>query len=202
MSILRADSVSVFFHESVTTVMRSRKVSATESATTYLVGLLADFAKPARAETMDRPLAFLLDEALHTEEIGERFERLRTLGDSILYTSGFFGDHFEARGVDQGYLIGMGQTAYKGAGSLLRAPSSRDVTEAARCDIFGELADGFAAFVAVIAEVADRTLAGGVGTSKGLLRLYERWLKTRSETLAVTLSSHGFVAPRGARVLS
>lgn len=204
MSILRADSVSVFFHESVTTAMRQRNVCATEAVTTYLVGLLADFAKPgARAEeTLGRPLAFLLDEALHTEEIGERFDKLRILGDGILYTSGFFGDHFEARGVDQSYLVGMGQAAYKSAGNIIRTPSSFDVNEAARFDVFAELADQFATLVSVIAEIADATIARGVGTSKGLLKLYERWLKTRSETLAETLSSHGFVAPRGARVLS
>ena len=55
----------------------------------------------------------------------------------------------------------------------------------------------------MIGEVANATIAGGVATSRGLLKLYERWLKTRSEKLADALSSHGFVAPRGGgRVLS
>ena len=72
-----------------------------------------------------------------------------------------------------------------------------------KLDIFGELSEGFASFVAVIGEVANATIASGVATSKGLLKLYERWLKTRSEKLADALSSHGFVAPRGGgRVLS
>ena len=55
----------------------------------------------------------------------------------------------------------------------------------------------------MIAEVANATLARGVATSRGILKLYERWLKTRSERLADALTSHGFVPPRGnGRVLS
>ena len=42
-----------------------------------------------------------------------------------------------------------------------------------------------------------RPSRSGVATSRGLLKLYERWLKTRSDRLADALSSHGFVAPRG-----
>src|SRR5262249_44745901 len=125
---------------------------------------------------------------------------LRTLGDGVLYTSGFFADHFEARGVDTGYVIGIGRTAYDGAGALIMTGSSRDISEdAQRIDIFAELSSGFASFVEVIAEVANATIAHGVATSRGLLKLYERWLKTRSEKLADALSSHGFIKPTVSR---
>jgi len=202
MSIVKADSVSVFFHEAVDGAMRSRGVSATEGATTYVVSLLTDYAKPtARAEeALERPLTLLLDDALHTPDLGERFERLRALGDCVLYTSGFFSDHFEARGVDPHYVIGIGQTAYRTAGGLLR-PSTRDLSDPS-LDIFDELSRNFATFVAVIAEVADSTIARGVDGSKNLLKVYERWLKTQSSTLADALSSHGFVPGRGARMAS
>lgn len=206
MSIVQTASVSDFFEEAVEDAMKSRGVSASNGATSYVVGLLADFAKPTSPveRTLERSLTLLLDEALHTTALAERFEKLRTLGDGVLYSSGFFADHFEARGVDTKYLIGIGRTAYQNAGSLLVPSSSSDVEEEAQApDIFRELASGFADFVAVIAEVANATLARGAATSKGLLDLYERWLKTRSERLAEALSSHGFVAPRGSgRVLS
>jgi hypothetical protein len=201
MPILATESVSGFFHEVVEDVMRSKRIQATDGATTYLVSLLSDFAKPDnRAEqTLDRPLSFLLDEALHTNELGERFERLRSLGDGVLYSCGFFADHFEARGVDQRYLIGIGMTAYGTASSMLRLPNADD--ESTRnLDIYGELSSKFAAFVEIVAEVADTTIAKGVASSKGMLKLYERWLKTGSNRLAETLASHGFVAPpRGAK---
>ena len=206
MSIVATASVSDFFEEQVEEAMKSRGVSASNGATSYVVGLLADFAKPGSPveRTLERSLTLLLDEALHTAELGDRFEKLRTLGDGVLYSSGFFADHFEAKGVDTKYVIGIGRTAYQSAGSLLVPSSSSAVEEESKGpDIFRELAAGFAEFVDVIAEVANATLARGVATSRGLLKLYERWLKTRNERLADALSSHGFVPPRGrGRVLS
>ncbi|WP_394825121.1 hypothetical protein [Pendulispora albinea] len=203
MSIVATVSISGFFHEIVEDAIRTRGVAVTAGTTTYIVGLLADFARPdGRAgETMERPLAFLLDEALHTAAPAERFERLRTLGDGVLYTSGFFGDHFEARGVEQSYLIGIGQTAYGSASSMLhRSGAASDAkNERPSMDIFAELAEKFATLVDVIAEVADDAVANGAAGSKGLLKLYERWLKTGSDRLAHALSSQGLVPTRGTK---
>jgi hypothetical protein len=198
MSIVAAASVADFFEVAVSDAMKSRGVQASDGARSYVVGLLTDLAKPGSPieRTLERPLTLLLDEALHTTELGERFERLRTLGDGVLYSSGFFADHFEARGVDSSYLIGIGRTAYNSAGALIMTGSSRDMSEdASRIDIFAELASGFASFVAVIGEVANATIASGVATSRGLLKLYERWLKTRSDVLADALTTHGFIKP-------
>jgi hypothetical protein len=201
MSILTDGNITDFFHEVVESAIKARKVEATDGATTYLVSLLSDYARPdARAEqAMDRPLAFQLSEALQTVAAGERFDRLRVLGDGVLYSCGFFGDHFEARGVDQSYLVGIGRTAYQSAGAILTShvsPSERPSS----MDVFGELASKFASFVEVISEVADTTVAKGAASSKGLLKLYERWQKTKSGTLAQALSSHGLVpmnVPKG-----
>lgn len=208
MSILATVSVAGFFEEVVDDAMKVRGVSASDGARSYVVALLAELAKPGSPieRTLERPLTLLLDEALHTNALAERFEKLRTLGDGVLYSSGFFADHFEARGVDTKYVISIGRTAYENAASLLRGHGETNETESkskSNIDIFGELAQDFAAFVAVISEVANATVAKGVQTSRGVLKLYERWLKTRNERLGEALASQGFVAPRGGgRVLS
>jgi hypothetical protein len=121
MSIVSTASVSDFFEEAVEDAMKTRKMSASPAATVYVVGLLAELAKPGSPveRTLEKSLTLILDEALHTPELADRFEKLRTLGDGVLYSSGFFADHFEARGVDTKYLIGIGRTAYQTAGSLL-----------------------------------------------------------------------------------
>lgn len=194
MSIVAAVSVSDFFAEAVNDAMRSRGVQASDGARSYVVGLLSDLAKPGSPieRTLERPLTLLLDEALHTPDVGERFDRLRTLGDGVLYSSGFFADHFEARGVDPSYVIGIGRTAYDSASSLI-------VSGPEPLDIFKELSQHFARFVEVIGEVANATIARGVATSKGLIKLYERWLKTRSNKLGEALASHGFVTAGAGR---
>jgi hypothetical protein len=203
MSIVATVSVADFFEEVVEDAMKARGVKASEGATSYVVALLAELAKPGSPveRTLDRPLTLLLDEALHTNELADRFEKLRTLGDGVLYSSGFFADHFEARGVDTKYVISIGRTAYENAGSLLRGNGTDK--EENKVDIFGELAKDFGGFVAVLTEVANATVAKGVATSRGVLKLYERWLKTRNDRLGEALASQGFVTPRGGgRVLS
>jgi hypothetical protein len=199
MTILAANSVSGFFEEVVDDALKSRKVEAPEGVRTYIVGLLVDYAHPDQraGETLARPLAFLLDEAMKTPDRAERFERLRALGDGVLYACGFFGDHFESRGLDQRYLFSIGTTAYGSLGSMLRAPAKEDDP----CDVFGELAKKFGVFVDVLVDVSDSTLAMGSTTPKTLLKTYERWLKTGSDRLANALSSHGLVPVRGPKGL-
>src|SRR5829696_6790394 len=98
MSIALERSVGGFFHEVVGDAVRTQQLDATDQAMSYLVALLTEFAHPDpdREDTFDRPLAFLLDEALRTTG-AERFQRLRALGDGVLYLTGFFGDHIETR---------------------------------------------------------------------------------------------------------
>ena len=196
MTIVAASSVAGFFNEVVEDAIKARRVDATDGATRYLVALLADYAHPApgAGNALDRPLTLALDEALRAPAPAERFEQLRLLGDGVLYGCGFFGDHFEARGVDPKYLHGLGTRAYGAASSMLRR-----TPDDGGPDVFGELADKFEAFVEVVAEVADVTIAMSGENARGLLRVYERWLKTGSERLASALTSRGVVPTRGGK---
>ena len=199
--IVAAGSVDLYFHEIVENALRARSVDVTEGTEHYLVALLSTFTRPdPLAAAHDKPLAFQLDEALRIPEPGPRFDRLRALGDGVLYSSGFFADHFEARGIDAKYLVGIGTTAYGAASSMLRGhPSSGSDTREPRVDIFGELAAKFAALVAVLCEVANHSIASGVANAKQIVKLYERYLKTRSPSLEKALTSHGLVPQRGSR---
>ena len=193
MTIVAAQSLAGFFHEAVEDAIKTRRVDATDGAAKYLVALLADYAHPGKpaGDALERPMTLLLDEALHMPDRAERFERLRVLGDGVLYGCGFFGDHFEARGIDLGYLQGLGTRAYGAVSSML--------TQGDGTDLFGELAQKFGVFVDVVAEVADATIAMGTETPRGLLKVYERWLKTGSDRLASALTSHGVMPTRKTR---
>lgn len=206
MTIVAARSVSGFFGEVVEDSIRQRGVEATDGATRYLVALLADFARPDQraGETLERSLTLLFDEAINAPNPADRFDRLRCLGDGVLYGCGFFGDHFEARGVDPKYLHGLGTRAYDAASHILqaRAPvehGPRTPGHPPWGNLFAELAQKFEAFVDIVADVADATIAMGTESSRGVLKIYERWLKTGSDRLATALTSRGVVPTRGAR---
>jgi hypothetical protein len=197
MSIALEKSVGVFFHEALDEAVRTRQVDATDQAMSYLVALLTDFAHPdrVRKDTFARPFAFLLDEALR-ETGAERFQRLRALGDGVLYITGFFADHIETRGVDVGYVTGVGATAYRGVAAMLRRSAS-DGSEPGEDNVFSELSVKFDRFVEVLTTVADATLAQQARSELGVLKLYERWLRSGSATLAKELGARGLVPVRG-----
>lgn len=186
-------NLETFFHDVVGGAMKKKQLAASEAAEYYLVSLLTDYARPgARScEALERPLTLLLDEALHAPG-GERFERLRVLGDGVLYVSGFFASHLETRGVEVRYVTSLGARAYDGAGRMLRSNSAESAP-----DLFFELAENFQNFSELLQDVAERLLLASAPSSTRLLKLYERWLKTGSEALGSELVGHGVLPVRG-----
>jgi hypothetical protein len=203
MSIALARSVGSFFQDAVGEAVRAHHIEATEEVRSYLVALLSDFARPdpARDGTFERPLTFLLDEALHAPS-AQRFQRLRVLGDGVLYIAGFFADHIENRGVDVGYVSNVGATAYRSAATMLRRTATAESLEGGGArgedeNVFGELSRKFNCFVEVLTTVSETTLAQQARGERGVLKLYERWLRSGSETLASELGARGIVPLRG-----
>jgi hypothetical protein len=195
MTIETNARIDEFFQTCVAEACKNQRLDATPVVQTYLSALLADFVRPdatSLSETLDRSLTLMLDEALQTPP-PERFDKLRTIGDGTLYVSGFFGDHLEARGVDDGLVASIGGFAYRSAGAMLRGTSGS--SGSAVVDLYGELAEKFACFVEVIAEVAETTSLGAK-TSTGAVRLYEKWLRTGSERVARELAAQGITPVR------
>ncbi len=191
-------SLDGFFREALSVALVERKVAATPPTEHYLVALLADFAHPDELaqETFERPLSVLLAEALNLTG-RERFDRLRTLGDAVLYTSGFFLEHLKNRGVRLGYVSSLGARAYDGAASMLRK-ADRGSGEGARApELFEELADNFTPYAEVFATLADGLLARSAHGSSGALRIYEKWLETGSLELSRALAARGITPVRG-----
>ena len=120
----------------------------------------------------------------------ERFQRLRSLGDHVLYVLGFFGGHLESKVRSRHHVVGVGSAAYHNAAAMLRVKDERE----ARRGVLSELATKFDRFVAVLRDIADGTLACGAQSERTLVRLYERWLATGSTRLAEELGARGILA--------
>ena len=205
-------SMSDYFRAVLEQAIRGRNVDASTAASGYLVGLLCDYAHPRDdAESrLNRPITFLLRDALQAPP-AERFQRLRALGDGVLYAAGFFADHVEQSGADRGYVLGVGASAYRHAAAMLRVGrgDASALEEAARhergearsgggIDVLGELAEKYECFAGVLTDVAEGTLARGARDERSVLRLYERWRKSGSPLLADELGALGIVPTRGA----
>ena len=186
--ILSSQSVREFFRDLLTRAIENQRASVQPFTELYLVNLLHEF---LLAETLyvqapdgswqQKPLAFLLKEALD-EEGPARVQMLRRLGDTSLFVSGFFPDSLARRSsmVDVDYYIAMGGRAYD---AVARHAFERR--------LWDELSEKFRLLVDLLNEVSDRALAS---TNAGLVRLYERWMKTGSERLAGLLAGEGVLA--------
>jgi hypothetical protein len=153
----------------------------------YLVDLLASFLERERLYVEDadgtvraEPLAMILLRALEKDR-AQRVRELRRLGDTALYVSGFFGDSLarSVAGVD--YYISMGERAYGALAQQGAGPGGQD-------ELFSELAHRFEQFVEVFAEIAELS---NLRSDRGLVRLYERYLTTRSARVAELLRERG-----------
>ena len=183
-TILVGKSAHEFFRELLSDALSQRRARVQEVTEFYLVNLLAGFLEKERlfveqpdGTVTSEPLALILLRALAADRRA-RAAQLRRLGDTALFVSGFFGDSLARSLVDVGYYIAMGERAY---GAL--AESARGEGEP-----FGELAGRFAEFVDLFAEIAELS---DLRSNRGLVRLYERFLVTRSERVAQRLRDRG-----------
>jgi hypothetical protein len=177
--LVRSQSPVEYFRELVDAAMQHQQVAAREHTSFYVVNLLAGFT--------------YVDGSVDEEALGVRFvkalgaggsrqrDELRHVGDLSLFISGFFSDSLNRRLVDIDYYIQLGEHAY---GSLARQRAG------VFGDVFDELSDRFPVFVDVLSEVSERT---ALTSNANLLRLYERWLRTRSRRSGQLLAARGIV---------
>lgn len=183
-----APSLGEYFREPVTEAMRGRELSASSATESYIVQLLADFAKPSldTSSPLTQSVTLLFRDAMDASG-PERFRRLQSLGDGVLYGMGFFSDSM--KGVDRGYMARVGASAYDHAARMLRTGQGKT----AGPDVLDELAHKFDRFVEVLRYVADWVEAKSARDEEGLVRLYERWLRTGSPVFKSELGQRGLI---------
>jgi hypothetical protein len=180
------ESLETFFHEAVDQALKEQRVAADPLTEHYLVQLLATY---ARQPIDDSPLGLKMLAAANAEP-RERRERLREVGDTSLFVSGFWTESFARRLVDVEYYIGLGGTAY---GELARCGLGwrRDPN----CDVYETLAENFASFVDVLMLISRRIMPPT--GPRDIVKLYEKWLQTRSGWAARRLAALGVLPQRG-----
>lgn len=178
-----------YFHELVTDAIREVRLKPQPETEFYLVNLLGQFmttdslyGQDESGAHKEEPLAFLLKDALEQAEPEAQRALFRHVGDVSLYVAGFFQDSLSRKLVDVDYYINMGGKAYSQVASI--------VSEDALRALYLELADKFGGFVEVLNVVSEMTTQKD---DKNLLRIYEQWIRTKSERAARTLQEAGIL---------
>jgi hypothetical protein len=178
-----------YFRELVINAMGKQKVSTQPETEFYLVNLLNKFmttdqlySRGPEGEVREEPLAIMVKEALEEPKPALQSAQFRHIGDVSLYIAGFFQDSLNRKMVDVDYYIDMGGTAYRRV--------SHQAEEQIWKLVYSELAEKFGALVEVLAHVSDQT---AVRTQANLLRMYELWIRTKSERAAKALHEAGIL---------
>jgi hypothetical protein len=186
MDSVGTGAIEAFFHDEVDKAFRDEGLPAGTLVEHYIVQLLTAYAaRPIESTPLALRMAAAVDAPLR-----ERRRKLRDIGDTSLYVSGFWGDSLTDAAVDIDYYVEMGGSAY---GELARGGPGW--TGDPFGDVFAELAQGFVRFVGALALVSRRVALPA--TNQDIVRLYRRWQETRSQSAAAQLAAMGVVARRG-----
>jgi hypothetical protein len=191
-AILSTVSVQEYFRGLLCGAISNQRAPLGELTEFYLVDLLARFieaealyARGPDGSLEEEPLAFMLRRALEGDR-EQRISALRKLGDNSLYIAGFFADSLGRSLVDLDYYISMGGAAYGTLASLSRERRAGG----AFATLYGELCQKFNTVVDLFAEISEQV---EVSTNKGVVKVYERWLKTGSERMSRLMVQKGLI---------
>ena len=165
-----------FFHKHVKYSIKNQHIKITEISEHYLVHLLADFTLTQKAFRLtgndNRPLAIIYHQA-QFETANNKIKIFKELGDFSLFITGFLPDSLNRKVTDVDYYISLGRSAYENLSTILEQTHKSDFNL-----LFLELAEKFVAVTDILAEISSESFTQW---NDGILRLYERWLKTRSK---------------------
>ncbi|MDW8245818.1 MAG: hypothetical protein RMJ84_04495 [Sandaracinaceae bacterium] len=171
-------------HEQLVTATKERHLRMRDETVLYLVELLARKALRGFDDEGGNFFSMLHGCIGRVGDLGERLRALLRLGDELLYFGGFFREHLERRGLSGNSIKELGSRAYGVAARL----AASHPPEFSKASIYEELAKLFGVLVEVFDDIRESQASY---TSEDLLRLYEKWVRTRSPRIAMRLHAHG-----------
>ena len=182
-------STKDFFDEIVTDAFEKRNFKTFPRVKSYIVQLLEFYVPTANlfddfdssGRRTQKTLAETLLKAQSADAL-ERVELLKKLGDRSLYISGFFGDSLQRKLVDVDYYADMGGMAYGALADCVREDTVSKV--------YREIGKRFLDYADVLTYVSSRAR---LVDEENIMRLFETYSRTGSETARVKLIENGLV---------
>ena len=171
-------SPELYFAELVRKGIENRKLKTAPQVETYLIGLLQHYLdarnlfQSTNSESGRKTPETLAEMYLlaQNSEAAVKAELLKRTGDRALYISGFFGDSLQRKLVDVDYYVEMGGQAYRSLAHCTREDTMAKVYET--------ISFQFIDLVDVLTHISQNSM---IQSNQGLLRLYERYVRTGSE---------------------
>lgn len=176
-----------YFVNTVEDAFRERKFDTYPQVKIYIVDVLKHYLvtenlfdeQDQSGKKTRKTLAELLLTA-NNSGAKEKFKKLKSLGDSSLYISGFFSDSFQRKIIDVDYYVDIGKIAYD---SL-----SRNVEEDTFSRMYKEISVQFLSLVDVLALISKKAK---ITDEENILRMMDVYAKTGSSLIEETLAEKG-----------
>jgi hypothetical protein len=185
-------NVNEYFNDAIHDAISHQHVSLNDETVVYIVNLLTYYTLSENIFNVDeegrssKPLAFIYKDAVEASSYEERNAHLRKLGDTALFTSGFFAASLERSAVGVDYFVSMGGSAY----GFLADTTPRTIPDRNLHEVFNDLAEHFMNYVDVLTEVSE---SSDLVDDRDVLGLYESWLDTGSEYARKRLQGNGIL---------
>ncbi len=176
-----------FFHQAVGCAVSSEGGGVSDDGMYYLTNLLVE---RGRSPDQSGPETLVeLHMRARERDGAAAVQSWRELGDSALYTSGFFRPSIHRKNVSVDYYLSMGASAYDQLATVMRWTGSGGGFEA----IFEELASEFERCSTVLQRVRDHVRAH---TNADILSLYEQWITHPDKATEDQLAALGVMPMR------
>ena len=189
-TMLSGLDVREYFQGAIQTALRNQQFRASGESVVYIANLLTGYIRSEKLFEstpegfMIKPLALIYGDALTAGSETGRVQSMQRLGDLALFISGLYASSLNRCLVDVDYYISMGGHAYS---YLADNPRCRHWQSGLKI-VFDELAEKFAGFVDVLAEVGEKS---NISANVDILRLYEIWQCTGSDRAGKKLRELG-----------
>jgi len=189
---IRAEKTTFdYFSQHVKESLKNQHITIAKTSEQYLVHLLTDFTFSQNifnlAHSDNRPLAIIYHQA-QQETAENKIKIFKELGDFSLFITGFFPDSLNRKVTDVDYYIFLGKSAYENLSTIFEKNHEDPFTL-----LFDELAEKFVSITDILAEISSKS---STQWNDGILRLYERWLKTHSKRDERLLCAKGILPNR------
>ena len=190
MTSLEPTGIMEYFKEAVEDATDRLNVEISDHTEFYVVDLLSRYANiksltSSELVSEEKTFAELFMESYELKTEG-RARILKYIGDTTLFLTGFYSDSFQRSIVDVDYYASLGRASYRNLLDLLAAR----VVQWGLEEVFDELSGKFFQLMDVLAEVSE---SSGPQHAADLLRIYERWLRTRSQRDEKLLRKMGII---------
>lgn len=149
--------------------------------TSYLVHILQDYVDANKLKNAETLAESYLKAQVEPEPLKSKL--LKNLGERALYISGFFGDSLQRKVVDIDYYIQMGASAY----TLLANVRAEQTQQ----KLYKTVSNRFLDLVELLNHISQQSL---VQSDSSIMRLYEKYLMTGSESAREKLLEMGILS--------